>query len=690
MDAQFQPPSNDPSPRRGDPAVEITRMRPFPALEVALALGELSQECGVRLDGLTSLYDANGMLRRAPTAEELQTLFAVGRLVEEEISGFSNRSLPVALKKDRAEILQGFPFLFSGDPQVDFRENGEAARLVSEFSSNLPTYYEQFPPEPFRKKALSFIQAANETVIELSQSTGEPEDALRRFLQVRLRANGIPQFLSPYSDREVEALARTVFEITCWLSEEEGVEEAGGLTCGEYKALLLEGVERYRIEVYPNLSYQGQVGRESEGVLLSPENGYTIARIAREAIALAGEEGVVPELGSAQYELNFPAQPLSGDVLSEWLKFEQGKLNAIERAAQAIGDGGIPVQIAIAPTIEQSDLRRVALGEGERWDRLDAAWQRALFEEIKRSGEVPALDGYVPESIAVSSSMSSSQLHIELPVDEREAAKVFNICMIATVPVLAASGASPFFLEGRRGGAEVRPQIWEKLDDLGRGRVFFGDGWIDSPFEVLEKYAEIERLDLKRDGNEDPLTLLRRQVDSVWPHFRLIPEQDHWRCENRVFSTEVPIDAIATAAFYFGLVRGLSDQLSPKDVKSSISFEAVREAFYGVCANGLEQEIPWIDIEGKNAKELILRDLMPIARRGLVDAGISMDDAERYLSIVEHRVSLNRTNGEWQKLAFRLSTGRTIEEKMKEVAARYMAGQMSGTPVSQWPEWSFD
>ncbi len=680
---EFQPEANF---NKG-PEVEITRMRPLPARELALALGRAAEQAGARLDGISSLYSSDGMLRRIPELEELQSLFAVGKLIrdlDEEMGSWPNSPQTA---NETTELFQGLRYLLSGDPSINFGQLCQGGRVVADFAEELPTFYEQLPQDPFREKALSYIQAANKAATELSEVTQESFGALARFLLVRMRACRVPDYLSPYSDRDVDAIAVSTELIKSWLSEEQRVEEAGGLSQGEFKALLQSGIEQYRRDVYPNLSYRGQVGRESEGVLLSATDSFIIARIARDAITASGEEGVVPELGAGQYELNFPVQTLGGRVFSDWLDFEERKLAAVEKAAQEFCRGVIPVPIAIAPTLTREDLQRVALGDGERWDRLDAAWQRALFEEIKRSGKLPMIDGYVPESIAVSSSMSSSQLHVELPFDEREAAKVFNACVLATIPVLAASGASPFFLEGREGTSEVRPQIWEKLDDLGRKRVFFGDGWIESPFEILEKYAEVERLDLKQDENEDPLTLLRRQVDSVWPHFRLIPEADHWRCENRVFSSEAPLDAIATSAFYFGLVRGLSQEMEAKDLAASVPFESVKEAFYGVCENGLDQDVPWIGVGTINAQELILDKLLPLARKGLLDSGVLLDEVETFLGVVEERVKSGRTNAQWQKCAFALAEAKTVEEKMSEVAQRYAIGVLSGLPTAQWSEW---
>ena len=47
------------------------------------------------------------------------------------------------------------------------------------------------------------------------------------------------------------------------------------------------------------------------------------------------------------------------------------------------------------------------------------------------------------------------------------------------------------------------------------------------------------------------------------------------------------------------------------------------------------------------ANELILNELLPLARAGLAGRGVARDDVDRYLGVIEARVGANRTGAQW-------------------------------------------
>ncbi len=431
----------------------------------------------------------------------------------------------------------------------------------------------------------------------------------------------------------------------------------------------------------PAFSFQGRVGRESEGHLLRDDN-MKLSHTARALISSLGIKSIQTELGSAQYEVNFPALELRGRALSDWLEFERVQVKALAAGAA----DARPIQIAVAPTLESKDLTRAALAEGQRWDLLELAWRKAFEAQRQVKGQLPSLFGYTPESIAVSSAMSSSQLHVELPVDEREAARVYNACVLASGATMALSVAAPLFLGRETGMADIRSALWETLDDLGRGRVFLGKGWISTPFEVLEQYIQMPRLDLRQQGLQNPQAELRQHTGSLWPHLRLIVADDHWRVENRVFSAEVSIDSIATAAFYFGLVKGITSEPQYQNFERGFEFDQASRNLQLASSRGLQADLHWPGTD-KSGKTLLLEELIPLARRGLLVSGVDISDIERFLGIVEKRVKLERTTADWLILASRKAGEGRVENPMAAVAARYLAGQESGEPVCDWPEW---
>jgi hypothetical protein len=85
------------------------------------------------------------------------------------------------------------------------------------------------------------------------------------------------------------------------------------------------------------------------------------------------------------------------------------------------------------------------------------------------------------------------------------------------------------------------------------------------------------------------------------------------------------------------------------------------------------------------APELVLR-LLPVARKGLVDAGVDGAEADAMLGIIQARVEARRSGAGWQRQMLA-----RLEEKMPRVDAlaalleRYRELAETGAPVHTWP-----
>jgi hypothetical protein len=88
------------------------------------------------------------------------------------------------------------------------------------------------------------------------------------------------------------------------------------------------------------------------------------------------------------------------------------------------------------------------------------------------------------------------------------------------------------------------------------------------------------------------------------------------------------------------------------------------------------------------ATELVLRHLLPIARKGLEGWGVDADDVDRYLGIIEQRALTGRNGARWQ-----IDTHRHLVEVegVDRVDAavitttRYADLSEIGEPVHGWP-----
>ncbi|MCB0358388.1 MAG: hypothetical protein KDD44_02085 [Bdellovibrionales bacterium] len=409
------------------------------------------------------------------------------------------------------------------------------------------------------------------------------------------------------------------------------------------------------------------------------DHGFCVAPVAAEMIALDPTIGK-PDLGAWQLELATAPATVTGAYFSDLERQLTGWLQRLTEVGQQVG--AMPLFAPIPPTLRESDLRSGFLYPGTRYRKLDEFWTRAREEYVRRHGRPPALRGYVPTSINVSSAMASCQTHIELPTDVAEAARMWNAILAATAPVLTACTGAPWLLNRNGLGEqwEQRIGIWEVLDDLERGRVFFGPGWHTDVFQVFDIYAELPRHKLELTDSSDDLQNLKDHVGSIWPHVRLMPEVDCLHAEGRAFGTGAPVDVVAASAFYVGLVYGILETYP--DLEERFDFRSACENFHGAARNGLRTHLSWVGGRFQNSGELIVDELLELSANGLRARGVDEADISRYLRIIERRVVLKRTLAHWLYRARDLASG-----SFSTVTQRLLINQASGLPVHEWPEW---
>ena len=93
----------------------------------------------------------------------------------------------------------------------------------------------------------------------------------------------------------------------------------------------------------------------------------------------------------------------------------------------------------------------------------------------------------------------------------------------------------------------------------------------------------------------------------------------------------------------------------------------------------------WIGGRMIHARELILQHLLPVARDGLLQAGILPADVDRYLGIIEERVRTGRTGSQWllDSMAGMRKTA-TKDEVLTSLTAATVKRQRQGSPVHAW------
>ena len=232
-------------------------------------------------------------------------------------------------------------------------------------------------------------------------------------------------------------------------------------------------------------------------------------------------------------------------------------------------------------------------------------------------------------------------------------------------------------------------------------RVSFGRRWVDdSVLEIFREDIARFKVLLSADIDEDSLAMLRRnEVPNLkalrlhngtiyrWtrPCYGISEGHPHLRIENRILPAGPSIvDEVANAAFWFGLLSGLS-RVYP-DIRKVMEFDTANENFVAAARLGLRAQFGWPGHQHIPADELILEELLPVARDGLKLKGIDAADVDRYLGIVEERVRTKKTGAQWQLDSFNAlrQTGNR-GERLGAITGAIIENQMTGLPVHQWP-----
>lgn len=157
------------------------------------------------------------------------------------------------------------------------------------------------------------------------------------------------------------------------------------------------------------------------------------------------------------------------------------------------------------------------------------------------------------------------------------------------------------------------------------------------------------------------------------------------RIENRVLpSGPTPVDMIANAAYYYGLVRALAD--TDPAPWEQVPFAVAERDLHRAARDGLEAQLSWRGVDHPSDR-LTLEVLLPAAAAGLDAWGVDPDDRDRYLGVIEARVPSGRTGAAWQIDVVRhlQERGRERVAALHEMTRQYVEHAHTGAPVHEWP-----
>jgi len=394
---------------------------------------------------------------------------------------------------------------------------------------------------------------------------------------------------------------------------------------------------------------------------------------------------VVPELALFNVELNSSPQYLRGAALEILNRELNANLHHCREVAAGMNREFI--MVGILPTLRLSDLSTANISDMRRY--------HALNDEVLklRNGRpmylnIQGKDSFTAAKYDVMLEAATTSFQVHLQIDAGQSARYYNASLIASAPIVAACANSPY-LFGKQLWQETRIPLFEQSVEVGqedKRRVTFGSGYVNGTImecfeENLDSYPVL--IPANTEDELDRFSHVRFHNGTIWRWNRPLIGIDedgsvHLRIEHRVIPAgPSAIDSIANAALYYGYTAYLVNR--PEPPEHSLDFNVVRDNFYKCAQLGLDAEVTWFDSNNVKARDMLLENVIPAAREGLLELGIDESSVKKYMDIIQERVSSGQTGAVWQTTFVRNNAA-----GMPMMCHAYLENQVRGLPVHEW------
>lgn len=445
-----------------------------------------------------------------------------------------------------------------------------------------------------------------------------------------------------------------------------------------------------------------RIGAEQEMFLV--DSSMHPACIAMQILETAKESRLTTEIGQFNLEANLTPLEFNGKALSQLENEILEVVDIVRQTAQKM-DSDV-LLVGILPTVQPSDLVIENITPNPRYYELNR-----VLTELRGGNRIVHIKGLDEINLTLPDALSetcNTSFQIHLQVGNKDFVNSYNWAQAVAGPVLASAVNSPM-LFGRRLWHETRVALFQQATDTRSvthqsrnqtPRVTFGRDWVnDSILEIFHEDVARYRIILTRELEEDSLETLEKGR---------IPGLSAWRMHNgtiwrwnracygiwdgkpslRVEARFLPsgpsvVDEMASSAFFLGLMMALPQEFG--DVTKLMSFDAARDNFFTAARYGLKSQLSWLDGKHYRSSRLILEELLPRARHGLRLANIDAADIERYLGIIEERVSREKTGSQWALDSWaKMNPMAKSNVRLRSLAATMKKYQETNQPVHTW------
>ena len=412
------------------------------------------------------------------------------------------------------------------------------------------------------------------------------------------------------------------------------------------------------------------------------------------------------ELNKYNIELNLLPVKAAGKPFSQLTQEMVTKFFHLNAAAQSLG--ARPVAIGILPTLQEQHLSKEYMTELGRYKMLsrELSKLRAQPFHIKIDGDEP-IDFHISE-VCAEGANTSFQVHLMTKRDDF--ANTFNAAQLS-LPMSLAIAANSGVLLGSCAWDETRVALFKQSTDSRipvrynwhePSRVSFGQGWVrNGAWELFSETVNLYQAILPEFFDEDmtlnnpELAELNFHMGTTWPWNRPIYSakgNGHLRIEFRALPAgPTALDMIANAAFTIGMAAGLAPKI--EQYLSRVPFQFAKYNFYRAAKSGLDATILWPQNYQKKPVEVpiknVIDDMLLVANDGLSSLGVERKERDKYLQIIQRRLTVGVTGGSWTKQTLKhLRKSLTNDQACAKMLEIYYQNQLAGHPISEWDRFS--
>ncbi len=443
-----------------------------------------------------------------------------------------------------------------------------------------------------------------------------------------------------------------------------------------------------------------RIGAEQEFCLV--DKNWRPAPIAADILAQIDDPRFTTELAKYNLEINLDPMNLKGACFTD---MEYALKDLLSRAQQVADQYEAKILLTgILPSISMRELEIDFMTDHQRYYMLNemmrAARRGPFHLNIKGVDELQINH----DSVMFEACNTSFQTHLQ--VDPDDFIPSYNWAQTIAGPVLSVAANSPLLL-GRELWSETRIAIFQQSIDTRSSsqaltdqlpRVAFGRYWAKGTIadifkDDIAQYKIILNTDIEEDalqvlaaGGTPRLRALNFHNGTVYrwnrPCFGMAKGKAHVRIENRYLPAgPTPQDQMANFCFWAGLMAGRPQACD--DMPSQMDFKYVKSNFIRAARTGKESIMHWM---GKDyAANVLIRDiLLPIAYDGLRKSGVSMQESQHFLDIIDQR-SAGQTADQWIIKNYRnLKNHISTDEALIGLTQAMYFNEKENAPVHQW------